>query len=337
MSKQLASLSLDLDNKWCYLRTQGVDSWQAYPSYLDVVAPRIIDFCAQRDLRITCFVVGRDAGLEKNYEALRSIAAAGHEIGNHSLNHYPWMHTLSRAEVEYEILEAEGLIEEATGQHPVGFRGPGYSFSEDLVSILAARGYLYDGSILPTFIGPLARWYFRRHATREAGERADRRNMFGNFREGFRSLRPHIRTTETGSIVEIPVTTCPVVKLPIHMTYLLQLWQRSPGLTKIYLQSALTACRMFGVGPSILLHPLDFLGSDDDPDLQFFPGMNVPRAEKTELLSDMLARLMSHFQMGTMRQHAEHVLARLSPTVRQKVTAPAPAAEPLIASAAKSV
>jgi hypothetical protein len=337
MSKPLASLSLDLDNKWSYLRTHGVDSWQTYPSYLDTVAPRIVDFCAQRDLRITCFVVGRDARFEKNHEALAAIANAGHEIGNHSLNHYPWMHTLSRAEVEYEILEAESLIEEVTGQRPVGFRGPGYSFSEDLISILAARGYLYDASILPTYIGPLARWYFRRHASREAGERADRRNMFGKFREGFRSLRPHIRTTDTGSIVEIPVTTCPIVKLPIHMTYLLQLWQRSPRLTKIYLQSALSTCRLFGIGPSILLHPLDFLGSDDDPDLQFFPGMNVPRSEKTELLSDMLSRLMSHFQMGTMRQHAENVLSRSSTTSQKRATAPVQVAEPLIATAAKSV
>jgi hypothetical protein len=336
MAKPLASLSLDLDNKWSYLRTQGVDSWKSYPSYLDTVAPRIIDFCAQRDLRITCFVVGRDASLEKNRDALAAIADAGHEIGNHSLNHYPWMHTLSRAEVEYEILEAETLIEEATGQRPVGFRGPGYSFSEDLVSILAAGGYLYDASILPTFIGPLARWYFCRHASREVGERASRRNMFGKFREGFRSLRPHLRTTDSGSIVEIPVTTCPVVKLPIHMTYLLQLWQCSPRLTKIYLQSAFATCRLLRIGPSILLHPLDFLGSEDDPDLEFFPGMNVPRAEKTELLSDMLARLMSHFQMGTMRQHAEHVRNSLAATSQRLPTASAPIAEPLIAAAGKS-
>ena len=110
MSKPLASLSLDLDNKWSYLRTHGVDSWKSFPSYLDTVAPRIVDFCAQRDLRITCFVVGRDAKFEKNHDALAAIAGAGHEIGNHSLNHYPWMHTLSRAEVEYEIIEAESLI-----------------------------------------------------------------------------------------------------------------------------------------------------------------------------------------------------------------------------------
>jgi hypothetical protein len=246
------------------------------------------------------------------------------------------MHTLSRAEVEYEIIEAESLIEKATGQRPVGFRGPGYSFSEELVSILAARSYLYDASILPTYIGPLARWYFRRHASREAGERADRRNMFGKFREGFRSLRPHLRTTDAGSIVEIPVTTCPIVKLPIHMTYLLQLWQRSPRLTKMYFQSALSACRLFGIGPSILLHPLDFLGSEDDSELRFFPGMNVPRAEKTELLSDMVSRLMSHFQMGTLRQHAEQILTRLPATAHKRATVPAQVAERLVTSVGKS-
>jgi len=47
-------LSLDLDNKWSYLRTHGVDSWQTYPSYLDTVAPRIVDFCAQRDAETEC-------------------------------------------------------------------------------------------------------------------------------------------------------------------------------------------------------------------------------------------------------------------------------------------
>jgi hypothetical protein len=336
MSKPLASLSLDLDNKWSYLRTHGVDSWQSYPSYLDTVAPRIIDFCAARDLRITCFVVGRDARFEKNHEALAAIAAAGHEIGNHSLNHYPWMHTLSRAEVEYEIIEAESLIEEVTGQRPIGFRGPGYSFSEDLVSILASRGYMYDASILPTFIGPLARWYFRRHASREAADRADRRNMFGSFREGFRSLTPKVRQTDSGPIVEIPVTTFPLVKLPIHMTYLLQLWQISPRLAKVYVEMAFSACRLVGIGPSVLLHPLDFLGCEDDPELKFFPGMNVSRAEKLELINNMVTRLAENFQIGTMRQHAELVRSKLQSPAPKRATAPMQVAEPLIAATAKS-
>ena len=40
MSLQPASVSIDLDNLWCYLKTQGVPGWESYPSYLDQVTPR---------------------------------------------------------------------------------------------------------------------------------------------------------------------------------------------------------------------------------------------------------------------------------------------------------
>src|SRR6476659_2418000 len=103
MTKPIAGLSLDLDNKWAYLRTHGVSSWEKYPSYLDVVVPRILRCCADRDLWLTCFVVGRDAQRRENHEPLGELAYWGHEIVNHSLNHYPWLHTLSRDEVEMEI------------------------------------------------------------------------------------------------------------------------------------------------------------------------------------------------------------------------------------------
>ncbi len=32
-------------------------------------------------------------------------------------------------------------------------------------------------------------------------------------------------------------------------------------------------CRLRGVEPSVLLHPLDFLGANDIDSLAFFPGM----------------------------------------------------------------
>ncbi|HEX5471397.1 MAG TPA: polysaccharide deacetylase family protein [Lacipirellulaceae bacterium] len=328
MTKPIASLSLDLDNKWSYLRTHGIESWRDYPSYLDLAVPRILRFCEDHELQMTCFVVGRDAELPQSRDALASIADAGHEIGNHSLNHYPWMHKLPRKQVEAEVAGAELLIEEATGQQPVGFRGPGYSFSEDLLAILASRGYSYDASILPTYIGPLARWYFRRTATPEAAQRAEEREIFGSFREGWRSLRPKPRATAAGHIIEIPVTTCPLVKMPIHMTYLLQLWQLSARLTKLYLRMALSACRWSGVGPSILLHPLDFLGSEDDRELRFFPGMNVPRSAKLNLLNGMLAHLSARFNIVPMRQHAEHVRSKFG------LAAHKPVRKRLLASAA---
>jgi peptidoglycan/xylan/chitin deacetylase (PgdA/CDA1 family) len=110
-SKPIASVSLDLDNEWSYLKTHGDAGWSSFPSYLDVVVPRVLEFLAQRNLRITFFVVGQDAAFERNVSALRSIAEAGHEIGNHSFNHEPWLHRYSDEAIEREIALAEEHIE----------------------------------------------------------------------------------------------------------------------------------------------------------------------------------------------------------------------------------
>src|SRR5579871_1159078 len=136
MPKPIASLSLDLDNKWSYMKTHGDAGWESFPSYLDVVVPRFLEMLAAHRLTITVFVVGQDAALEKNHSALASISAAGHEIGNHSFHHEPWLHLYSEAELETEISSAEEHLERATGQRPVGFRGPGFSLSETTLQVL---------------------------------------------------------------------------------------------------------------------------------------------------------------------------------------------------------
>ena len=86
-AKLTASLSLDLDNQWSYMKTHGDPGWRSYPSYLNLLGTRVLEFLKGRGLTITFFIVGQDAALDKNREALASIAAAGHEIGNHSFRH----------------------------------------------------------------------------------------------------------------------------------------------------------------------------------------------------------------------------------------------------------
>ena len=102
-NKPLASISLDLDNKWSYLKTHGDEEWESMPSYFDYVVPRFLDFFDERDIKITVFVVGQDAALEKNHAPLGSIADAGHEIGNHSFNHEPWLHLYTPSELNQEF------------------------------------------------------------------------------------------------------------------------------------------------------------------------------------------------------------------------------------------
>ena len=130
---KIASVSLDLDNLWSYMKTHGDVGWEALPSYLDIVIPRVLVFLKERDLKITFFIVGMDADQPAHQKCLRSIVDAGHEVGNHSYHHEPWLHLYSEEAIDDELARTEESIEKATGVSPVGFRGPGFSFSPTLL------------------------------------------------------------------------------------------------------------------------------------------------------------------------------------------------------------
>ena len=106
------------------------------------------------------------------------------------------------------------------------------------------------------------------------------------------------------TIVEIPVTTMPLFKVPIHFSYVLYLSLYSPAVALQYFRAALRLCRLRGVQPSLLLHPLDLLGSDDTQDLSFFPGMKVTSEKKLEVVSRALQLMAEQFTVLTMQQHA---------------------------------
>jgi len=311
--KPIASLSLDLDNKWAYLKTHGDPGWESFPSYLDVLVPRTLEFLAQRNLQITFFVVGQDAALEQNHDALRKIAAEGHEIGNHSFAHEPWLHLYDNERIRKEIAVTEEQIEKVTGQRPVGFRGPGYSFSEVTLDVLEQRGYLYDASTLPTYLGPLARCYYFLNSNLNEEKLKQRRSLFGSFRDGFRPIKPY-RWRGKDGLLEIPVTTMPILRTPIHLSYLLYLSTFSAALTLGYFRAALALCRLTGVSPSMLLHPLDLLGQDDEIGLGFFPGMRLRSDQKLRLVDEILGIYCDEFRVVSLREHARRV-AEASETI----------------------
>ncbi len=326
--KPLASLSLDLDNLWAYQMTHGDEGWDAYDSYLDTLVPTALEALGEHRLCITFFVVGQDAALDRNEKQIRALAEAGHEIGNHSFRHQPWLHRYTPAEIDDELGRAEAAIENVTGQHPVGFRGPGYSLSADVLRVLVDRGYRYDCSTLPMVIGPLARRYYFRSAQLTAEQRAERAYLFGGFREGLRPLKPYEWQVGAQRLLEIPVTTMPVARLPIHVSYVLYLAGPSPALARQYFANALRLCRLAGVEPSILLHPLDFLGADDVDALGFFPGMGMTGERKRAVVGMCLRELSRQFRVVPLRDHAAGLALRDGLAVK-----PASAATPVLEAA----
>lgn len=303
--RPLASLSLDLDDCWTYLRTHGDPAWTSRPSYLDRFVPLVLDLLDETGISLTFFVVGADAAQPRHRQLLRRLAEHGHEIGNHSFEHEPWLHRYPRTKLTEEITRAHEAIADATGTSPVGFRGPGYSWSSDLFEILADLGYRYDASTLPTYLGPLARAYYFWRSGLSREQRSERQALFGRFRDGARPLRPYRwRLAQGGTLLEIPVTTFPVLKTPFHLSYVQYLARFSDPLALGYLRSGLAACRLTRTSPSFLLHPLDLLGAEEVPALRFFPAMDVPADRKLGLARRVLALYAASYRLVPMQVHA---------------------------------
>jgi peptidoglycan/xylan/chitin deacetylase (PgdA/CDA1 family) len=106
-----------------------------HPS-VTVGLPRALDTLAALDLRATFFVEGLNAELYP--QALRDIAAAGHEVGLHGWRHEQW-DTLSPAQ-EDDLLRRGVAALAGLGLEVEGFRPPGGALGPRTLDALAAHG-----------------------------------------------------------------------------------------------------------------------------------------------------------------------------------------------------
>jgi len=313
MGKLTASLSLDLDNKWSYMKNNGAEGWEEYPSYLDVFVPYVLKLLKEFDLKLTFFIVGQDAAIASNQQYIRMIADAGHEIANHSFKHETFLHLYTKEELQEEIDKSHSIIKSVSGQEPKGFRGPGFTWSESLLEILVEKGYTYDSSTWPTFIGPLARMYYFKTSNLTDEQKKERKELFGKFSDGFMKLKPYFRKLNNNKkLLEIPVTTMPFFRVPIHMTYLIFLSGISKGLLFFYLKCALYLCKLTRTPPTFLIHPTDLLGGDMVTGMDFFPGMQIPSEQKLEIFKKVIAIFSKHFTLVTLEEHATKLNKKLT-------------------------
>jgi peptidoglycan/xylan/chitin deacetylase (PgdA/CDA1 family) len=300
-------LSLDLDNKWSYLKTHGDDDWLGFPGYLDTVVPRVLSILSEHGIRLTVFIVGKDASDPANLESLTSIVAAGHEIGNHSFLHEPWLHLYRPDELRADLEQAHEAIAGATGVEPRGFRGPGFSLSEQTLTELLKLGYDYDATVFANVLNPIGRYYYFMRSNLSREDRKQRGALFGTLRDATRPNVPFHWALAGGELLELPVTTMPGLRIPFHFSYLIYLARFSERLALGYLRLGLSLCRARGVAPSLLLHPLDFLGVEDQPDLGFFPGMDLPRARKLELTKRFLDVVSTAYDIVPLSEYAKGI------------------------------
>ena len=303
---QAANLSLDLDNKWAYLRAAGRSDWDERGGYLPLVIPRIIDLLGEIGLPLTVFTVGRDFEEQENIPSIELFKTlARYEFANHSYNHLPWLHTMTSDEIRNEIERTSRAIELNLGEQPLGFRGPGFSCPPEVLRVLASRGFAYDASLFPTSIAPIARAVFMLRSGLDKAQRERASKLYGGWSSAFQSNRPYQRTIDNQKLWEFPVTVMPFSRTPIHFSYFTFLAGFSKLAAKAYFRKAMWLCRATGTSPSLLLHPPDFMGKEDDADMAFFPAMKMSRESKLDIVRWALKLFARTFNVMPMIDHVK--------------------------------
>ncbi|MEN4917350.1 polysaccharide deacetylase family protein [Achromobacter spanius] len=111
---------------------------------------QVLETLAERNIRGTVFTVARIAETEPGL--LREIAALGHEIACHSLDHVPLDKQTPR-ELRESTARAKRILEDCVGKEVTGFRAPIFSLVERtawFVDDLRQLGFTYSSSVMPT-------------------------------------------------------------------------------------------------------------------------------------------------------------------------------------------
>ena len=124
-------------------------SWRERECRIPRNVDRVLDLYAQAEVHGTFFTLGWVA--EHFPEVVRRIAAAGHEVASHGMQHVR-VRDQSPEEFRADIARAKALLEDVSGQRVRGYRAASWSLDHSTPwahSIMAESGYEYSSSIYP--------------------------------------------------------------------------------------------------------------------------------------------------------------------------------------------
>ena len=227
-----------------FIMTVDVDGWSSLLSFygvdhdasqadaqVDVVSgvSRILTLFEKHGIRATFFVTGEMARLHP--KIVEIVDEKGHEVACHGLFHWKDEYLKDREKQEHEIKEATRILEDLTGHPPVGFRAPCLRANEETFNILSEIGYLYDSSIIPTFIP----------------------GYYGKLNWRFKPYWLNSNTQkETRKLLEIPVSVNPIFIIPLSAAWMRNLgaqWVKFGVWLNFFLNNPVT----------IYVHPRDVL------------------------------------------------------------------------------
>jgi len=283
--RPLATLQIDVDPLWAIAENAGsgpVPDGLAAGLY-DRALGRFLELLATHGARATFFVVGRDLAGASARQSLREIAAAGHEIANHTFTHptVPPFSALPAAGRRREILDCHARIADLTGVAPVGFKTPAYAEIDTAdADCLVEHGYRYCTSSMAVSVAPLL------HAIQ----------ALAPARTGTSHWRMVRRPPRRQGLVDLPLSTMPLVRLPFHSSMAV-----AGGRGVFHAGYAL--CRLLGRPLNYSFHGVDMLGREELP--AAWRGRIIARqssAEKRRLCDTIVRTIAAGHRIVTSRE-----------------------------------
>lgn len=249
----------------------------------------MLEFASSYCLPLTLFVIARDLHRAQNLVPLRRAISAGHEIANHSLDHWYDLTRREPAEQIRQVVEANSRISAQLGVEPRGFRAPGYTVSSTLLRTLRDAGFSYDSSVFPCPI------YHAAKAVAMLAMRLGGRTS-QSILDGFPMMLAPTLPYRTGAtywtrgkgLLELPIQVVGPLRLPFIGTSLTSLGPRGARL--------LTRSLVGVPFVNLELHGIDFLEARDVPRelLAAQPDLRIPLARKLDALGAALETLRAH-------------------------------------------
>jgi hypothetical protein len=285
---RLCSVSIDLDEIACYGQIHGLEAEASHAVY-DLALSRIRAFAADLGVSVTLFVIGRDLDRAANVAALQTLVADGHEIGNHSLDHWYDLTRRGPAEQEQQIEGANQRLKRALGVTPSGFRAPGYTVTDELLTVVAGCGFSYDSSVFPCppyYAAKAARLLRMKLAGRSSRALLDTPSVLRAPAVPYRVGRPY--WLPGSGLLELPIQVAGPLRAPFIGTALSLL---GPSAARLLTRS-LIGTRLV----NLELHGIDFLDARDVPAAltAVQPDVRIPLARKLETFSAVLTLLRKH-------------------------------------------
>jgi peptidoglycan-N-acetylglucosamine deacetylase len=315
------AISIDLDGIACYYRIHGLGAPPAELAHviLERALPRAAQMFAARGIRVTWFVVGRDADAELagpdpgdraaragNAARLRALAERGDELGNHSYSHPYELARLGAPETLAELDGCDRVLRAITGTPPRGFRAPGYDLSPVMLDGLARRGYRYDSSVFPApgyYAAKAAVMALLALTGRPSGAVMTNPRALAAPAIPYRPSMNAPWRRGQAPVVELPVAVTPWLRIPAIGTSLIV----APAAIRRQIVGAMKR-RAFW---NFELHGIDFA----DAELDGIPGelvarqpdLRLPIAEKLARIGALLDQIAAGWTLVTLAEAAAGV------------------------------